>query len=284
MDCATCSIRASSHERPAAMSGAPLLQVRGLGVHYAGAQGAVDAICELDFELAAGECLGLVGESGSGKTALLLAIMGLLSSQARLRGSIRFCGTELLGLAAPALNALRGARIAMVFQDPMSALNPYLRVIDQLSEVARVHGGSTRRAAERRALEMLEAVHIGEPERRARQYPHQLSGGMRQRVMIAMALMAEPELLLADEPTTALDVTVQAQVLALLQEVRARTGAALLLVTHDLGVVAQLADRVGVMRDGRLLELRPCEQLFEHPQHPYTQSLLAAIPRLQMSA
>ena len=172
----------------------------------------------------------------------------------------------------------------MVFQDPMSALNPYLRVIDQLSEVARVHGGSSRHAARQRALELLQAVHINEPERRARQYPHQLSGGMRQRVMIAMALMAEPEIILADEPTTALDVTVQAQILLLLQEVRSRTGAALLLVTHDLGVVAQLADRIGVMRGGRLLELAPAERLFAQPQHEYTQALLAAVPRLSVPA
>ncbi|HEV7985567.1 MAG TPA: ABC transporter ATP-binding protein [Steroidobacteraceae bacterium] len=266
------------------MSTAPLLQIRGLGVYYATAHGAVDAVNDLDLDLGAGECLGLVGESGSGKTAVLLAIMGLLSSQARLRGNIRYRGTELLGLGAPALNALRGARIAMVFQDPMSALNPYLRVIDQLSEVSRVHGGSSRRAAEQRALEMLESVQIGEPERRARQYPHQLSGGMRQRVMIAMALMAEPEIVLADEPTTALDVTVQAQILSLLQQVRARTGAALLLVTHDLGVVAQLADRVGVMRAGRLLELADCERLFASPRHAYTQTLLAALPKLELPA
>jgi oligopeptide transport system ATP-binding protein len=221
-----------------------------------------------------------VGESGSGKTALLLAILGLLPSHARVRGSIRYRGSELLELDAARLNDIRGAHIAMVFQDPMSALNPYMRVIDQLSEVPRVHGGMSRRAAEQRALEMLEAVHLGEAERRARQYPHELSGGMRQRVMIAMALIAQPDIVLADEPTTALDVTVQAQILSLLQEMRERTGAALVLVTHDLGVVAQLADRVGVMHGGRIVEQAECEQLFSHPHHPYTQALLRAIPRL----
>ena len=264
------------------MSTGVLLQVDGLHVRYTTVRGETVAVDDLSLELHAGECLGLVGESGSGKTAVLLAIMGLLPSNAQLRGSIRYRDTELIGLRAAALNALRGARLAMVFQDPMSALNPYLRVIDQLREVSQLHGGSSRRAAERRALELLEAVHIGDPERCARQYPHQLSGGMRQRVMIAMALLGDPEILFADEPTTALDVTVQAQILTLLQEVRARSGAALLLVTHDLGVVAQLADRVGVMRGGRLLELADCEPLFAQPQHPYTQALLAAMPRLQV--
>jgi ABC-type microcin C transport system duplicated ATPase subunit YejF len=259
----------------------PLLQIRDLSVSYPGAHGSFAALCELNLEVSAGECLGLVGESGSGKTALLLAILGLLSSHARVRGSIRYRGGELLGLDAGSLNAIRGARIAMVFQEPMSALNPYMRVIDQLSEVPRVHGGMSRRNARLRALEMLEAVHIGEPERRARQYPHELSGGLRQRVMIAMALIGDPDIVLADEPTTALDVTVQAQILSLLQEMRERTGAALVLVTHDLGVVAQLADRIGVMRGGRIVEQAECERLFSQPQHPYTQALLRAMPRLQ---
>jgi ABC-type glutathione transport system ATPase component len=268
------------------MSNEALLQIRELSVSYPGKDhhGSVAALSGVSLHVTAGECLGLVGESGSGKTALLLAIMGLLPAHAHVEGSIRYRGGELLGLATAQLNALRGARLAMVFQDPMSALNPYLRVIDQLSEVPRAHGGLSRRAAQRRALEMLEAVHIGEPQRRAQQYPHELSGGMRQRVMIAMALIAEPDLVLADEPTTALDVTVQAQILSLLQELRQRTGAALILVTHDLGVVAQLADRVGVMQAGRLVEQAGCEQLFAHPQHPYTRSLLDAVPRLSLPA
>jgi ABC-type glutathione transport system ATPase component len=261
-----------------------LLELRDLSVTYRGAHGEVAALRDLRLELAAGECLGLVGESGSGKTALLLAIMGLLPSTARIGGSIRYCGTDLLRLDPRHLNEIRGARIAMVFQDPMSALSPYMRIIDQLSEVPRFHARLSPVAAKQRALEMLRAVHINEPERRARQYPHELSGGMRQRVMIAMALIAEPDIVLADEPTTALDVTVQAQILDLLQEMRERTGAALLLVTHDLGVAAQLADRIGVMRAGRLIEHAPSEQLFASPQHPYTQQLLAAAPRLQQPA
>jgi ABC-type microcin C transport system duplicated ATPase subunit YejF len=265
-----------------------LLQIRSLAVHYPAphgqATGAVPALSGVDLDVAAGECLGLVGESGSGKTAILLSILGLLSPNARLGGSIRFHGDELAGMPLKRLNRIRGTRIAMIFQDPMSALNPYMRIIDQLSEVPRVHGGLSRRDAEQRALEMLQAVHIGEPRRRAEQYPHELSGGMRQRVMIAMALIAEPELILADEPTTALDVTVQAQILALLQELRERTGAALLLVTHDLAIVAQLADRVGVMRHGQIVEQAGCVALFEQPQHEYTRSLLAAMPRLRVPA
>jgi ABC-type dipeptide/oligopeptide/nickel transport system ATPase component len=270
---------------PAAATAAPaatgaVLQIRGLSIRHDTPGGSVTAVDGVDLDIEAGECLGVVGESGSGKTQLLLSILGLLPPQARLGGSVRYRGTELLGLPADQLNRIRGARIAMIFQDPMTALNPYLRVIDQLREVACLHDGLTRRAAEERALAMIEAVHIGEPARRARQYPHELSGGMRQRIMVAMALMAEPEIILADEPTTALDVTVQAQVLALLQEVRERTGAALVLVTHDLGVVAQLADRIGVMRAGKLVELAGCEQLFEAPRHPYTQSLLRSLPSL----
>ncbi len=270
------------------MTAEALLRIRSLAVHYPAADGqasgAIQALSGVDIDVAAGECLGLVGESGSGKTAILLSILGLLPPNARLGGSIRFHNDELAGMPLKRLNEIRGTRIAMIFQDPMSALNPFMRIIDQLSEVPRVHGGLSRRAAEQRAIEMLAAVHIGEPQRRARQYPHELSGGMRQRVMIAMALIAEPELILADEPTTALDVTVQAQILALLQEIRERTGAALLLVTHDLGVVAQLADRIGVMRHGKIVEQADCLALFEHPQHEYTRSLLEAMPRLRVPA
>jgi oligopeptide transport system ATP-binding protein len=259
---------------------AGILQIRGLTVGYRTPQGAVSAVDGVDLDIAGGECLGIVGESGSGKTQLLMSILGLLPPQAQLGGSIRYRGTELLHLRARALNRIRAARIAMIFQDPMTSLNPYLRVLGQLSEVARLHCGLSRKDAEARALSMIEAVHIGEPARRAHQYPHELSGGMRQRIMIAMALMAEPEIILADEPTTALDVTVQAQVLSLLQEVRERTGAALVLVTHDLGVVAQLADRIGVMRAGRIVELGASEDVFLRPSHPYTRSLLDTLPRL----
>ncbi len=259
---------------------ATVLQIRGLEVRHDIPGGSVVAVAGVDLDIYAGECLGIVGESGSGKTQLLLSILGLLPPQAHVGGSVRYRDTELLGMPSDQLNRIRGARIAMIFQDPMTALNPYMRVLDQLREVACLHDGLTRKAAEERALAMIEAVHIGEPARRARQYPHELSGGMRQRIMVAMALMAEPEVILADEPTTALDVTVQAQVLALLQEVRERTGAAMVLVTHDLGVVAQLADRIGVMRAGQLVELAGCEELFATPRHPYTQSLLRALPSL----
>jgi len=271
-------IRVSAEAMPNGAAG--ILQIRGLTVGYRTPQGAVSAVDGVDLDIAAGECLGIVGESGSGKTQLLMSILGLLPPQARLGGSIRYRGTELLHLRASALNRIRSARIAMIFQDPMTSLNPYLRVLGQLSEVARLHCGLSRKAAEARALSMIEAVHIGEPARRAHQYPHELSGGMRQRIMIAMALMAEPEIILADEPTTALDVTVQAQVLSLLQELRERTGAALVLVTHDLGVVAQLADRIGVMRAGRIVELGASEDVFLRPSHPYTRSLLDTLPRL----
>jgi ABC-type dipeptide/oligopeptide/nickel transport system ATPase component len=277
MACVMPSIRATA-DMPAADRA--VLQIRGLTVRHQTPGGSVTAVAGVDLDVRAGECLGVVGESGSGKTQLLLSILGLLPPQAHLGGSIRFHDTELLGMPASELNRIRGSRIAMIFQDPMTALNPYLRVIDQLSEVAQMHERLSRRAAEARAISMIEAVHIGEPARRARQYPHELSGGMRQRIMIAMALMCEPEIILADEPTTALDVTVQAQVLALLQEVRERTGAALVLVTHDLGVVAQLADRIGVMRGGTLVELAACEELFAAPRHPYTCSLLASLPSL----
>jgi ABC-type dipeptide/oligopeptide/nickel transport system ATPase component len=277
MACVMPSTRANADMR--ATDPTPL-QIRGLSVRHDTPGGAVTALSGVDLDIHAGECLGIVGESGSGKTQLLLSILGLLPPQAHVAGSIRYQGTELLGMPAKALNRIRGARIAMIFQDPMTALNPYLRVLEQLCEVARVHDGLSRRAAEERALGMIEAVHSGEPARRARQYPHELSGGMRQRVMVAMVLMAEPEIILADEPTTALDVTVQAQVLALLQEVRERTGAAMVLVTHDLGVVAQLADRIGVMRAGAIVELAGCEQLFANPRHPYTQALLRALPSL----
>jgi len=265
------------------VAGEPVLQIRGLTVRHDTPGGSVVAVAGVDLDIAGGECLGIVGESGSGKTQLLLSILGLLPPQAHVGGSILYRGTELLGLPVRELNRIRGARIAMIFQDPMTALNPYLRVLDQLCEVAQLHHGLTRQAAEQRALGMIEAVHIGEPARRARQYPHELSGGMRQRIMVAMALMAEPEIILADEPTTALDVTVQAQVLALLQEIRERTGAALVLVTHDLGVVAQLADRIGVMRAGNLVELASCDALFATPRHPYTQALLRALPSMEPS-
>jgi oligopeptide transport system ATP-binding protein len=262
------------------MSAAVPLRIRGLSVSYRSERGRIEAVRNVDLDLAAGEFLGIVGESGSGKTQLLLSILGLSAPRAELRGSIRYREQELLGLGSAALNQVRGDRISMVFQDPMTALNPYLRVGRQITEVLRVHRGASARAAEQRAIEMLESVHIPEAERRMRQYPHELSGGMRQRVMIAMALIAEPEVLLADEPSTALDVTVQAQILSLFQELRARTGTAIVLVTHDLGVIAEVADRVAVMYAGRIMEQAPVHELFAHPRHPYTEALQQSIPRI----
>jgi oligopeptide transport system ATP-binding protein len=259
---------------------AALLHVRGLAVSYASAQGAVAALRGVDLDLRAHECLGIVGESGCGKTQLLHALMGLQPAAARLQGSVRFRDQELLGASARALASLRGRRLALVFQDPMSALNPYLRIGTQLAEGARSQLGLSRRAAWQRATALLESMQIDAAARCLRQYPHQLSGGMRQRVMIAMALMCDPEVLLLDEPTTALDVTVQAQVLALLREVRRRSGVAMIFVTHDLGVLAAIADRVAVMYGGRIVELAPVAQLYATPRHPYTAGLLHSMPRL----
>ncbi|HEX4025368.1 MAG TPA: ABC transporter ATP-binding protein [Steroidobacteraceae bacterium] len=257
-----------------------LLEIRGLTVQFPSARGVLQAVGGADLTLGAGECLGIVGESGSGKTQLLHAILGLSPPQARLGGSVRYRGEQLLGLPVHALNRIRGHRIAMIFQDPMTALNPCLRIGTQIGEVARLHLGVSRREAEHRALSMLEAVHIADPRRCLRQYPHELSGGMRQRVMIAMALIGEPDVLLADEPTTALDVTVQAQILTLLRELQARSRASVLLVTHDLGVVAEIADRVAVMYAGRVLEQAPVDAIFSNPRHPYTEALQRCLPRV----
>jgi oligopeptide/dipeptide ABC transporter ATP-binding protein len=259
---------------------ATLLRVSNLCVEYRGARGAHRAVRDLSLELRARECLGVVGESGCGKTQLLYALMGLNGKAAQLSGSVQYRGEELLGAAPSRLAALRGRRLAMVFQDSMGALNPYLRIGVQLCEGARAQLGLARRAAQSRATALLETVQIDAPALRLRQYPHELSGGMRQRVMIAMALMCEPEILLLDEPTTALDVTVQAQVLALLRELRERTGVAMIFVTHDLGVLAAIAERVAVMYAGRMVELAPVAQLYATPRHPYTAGLLHSMPRL----
>jgi oligopeptide/dipeptide ABC transporter ATP-binding protein len=259
---------------------APLLRVRSLGVAYQGAHGPLRALSDVDLDLGAHQCLGVVGESGSGKSQLLLALLGLSGAGAQLQGSVQYRGEELLGAPEARLAALRGRRIALVFQDPMSALNPYLTIGTQLIEGAQRHLGLARAAALARAGALLDTVQVSASGTRLRQYPHELSGGMRQRVMIAMALMCDPEILLLDEPTTALDVTVQAQVLALLREVRARTGVAAIFVTHDLGVLATVADSVAVMYAGRMVELAPAAQLFSTPRHPYTAGLLRSMPRL----
>ena len=259
----------------------PLLQVRELTVGYHGANGRLRAVDKIDLQLDVRECLGLVGESGSGKSQLLLALLGLCDAQARLSGSIRYRGEELLGVSRKRLAAIRGHRIALVFQDAASALNPYLSIATQLTEGARWHLGLGRREALARAHRLLATVQIDDVALRLKQYPHELSGGMRQRVVIAQALMCDPEILLLDEPTTALDVTVQAQVLELLRVVRERTAVATLFVTHDLGVLASIAERVAVMYAGRIIEQAPVAELYAAPRHPYTAGLLRSLPRLE---
>jgi len=255
------------------MPDTPLLQISDLSISFPSQRGYVEAVRRVNLSLHEGECLGLVGESGSGKTQLLLAILGLCASDAQVSGSICYRGQELLGARAASLNRVRGKHIGMVFQDPMTALNPYRRVGPQLLEVLHQHTNLRGHAAKLRAIELLESLHIHDAAHRLRQYPHELSGGLRQRVMIAIALIAKPEILLADEPSTALDVTVQAQILALLQELRAVHGTAIVLVTHDLAVVAELADRVAVMYAGQVMERAGVDELFAHAQHPYTEGL-----------
>jgi oligopeptide/dipeptide ABC transporter ATP-binding protein len=260
----------------------PLLSVRDLTTEFRTEEGVVRAVDHVSFELAKGEMLGIVGESGSGKSATSLSLMRLLPPQGRVvSGSVELGGKNLLALDEPGMRALRGARIAMIFQDPMTALNPYLRIGEQLVEGAILHLGLSASDAERRARALLERVHIPDAQARLRSYPHELSGGMRQRVMIAMALLCDPELIIADEPTTALDVTVQAQILELLNELRRERGLSILLITHDLGVVAATCDRVLVMYAGRVVELAPAAELFARPLHPYTAALMRSLPRLE---
>ena len=260
----------------------PLLQLRSLGVRFGRDGRELRPVDGVDLELRERECLGVVGESGSGKTQLLLALLGLSPPGARLSGSIRYRGEELVAAPRARLEAIRGRRIAIVFQDPLGALNPFLTIGTQLTEGARRHLGLGRRAARARAAALLATVQIDAPAERLRSYPHELSGGMRQRVLIAMALMCDPEILLLDEPTTALDVTVQAQVLELLRGLRERSGVASVFVTHDLGALASMGDRIAVMYAGRLIELAPAAALYAAPLHPYTAGLLRSLPRLDV--
>ncbi|MFI1714594.1 ABC transporter ATP-binding protein [Streptomyces litmocidini] len=258
---------------------APLLSVWDLTVTFPTKHGPVRAIDSLAFDVPRGRTLGIVGESGSGKSVTSLAVMGLHTG-ADVTGSVVLDGQELIGLSDRALNGLRGRRMAMIFQDPLSSLHPYYTVGEQIAEHHRVHFGSGRRAARARAVEALAEVGIPEPRRRAGEYPHQFSGGMRQRVMIAMALACEPDLLIADEPTTALDVTVQAQILELITRLQEERGLAVVMITHDLGVVARVAHDVLVMYGGRVAEQAPVDALFTTPAHPYTRGLLDSLPRL----
>ena len=262
---------------------APLLEVRDLSVTFASEAGSVRAVRSLSYGINRGEVLGIVGESGSGKTVSSLAVMDLLPGHARVAGSVRFEGQELVGLPDKELSRLRGKRIAMIFQDPLSALTPVYTIGDQIVEAIRAHNDVSAAAARDRAIELLTLVGIPNPSRRAASFPHEFSGGMRQRVMIAMAIANDPALIIADEPTTALDVTVQAQILDLLQKAREVTGAAILLITHDLGVVAGLADRVGVMYAGKLVETGTVDDVFYRPRMPYTLGLLGSLPRPDQS-
>jgi peptide/nickel transport system ATP-binding protein len=256
-----------------------VLQVEGLSVRFETDDGVVQAVDDLSFELGEREVLGIVGESGCGKSVSLMSLLGLLPSTAKVSGTARFDGIELLTASPKQIKRIRGRRIAFVFQEPMTSLNPSFRVGRQVAEVLERHLDMSRRAANRRAVELLDLVRIPAPGRRVREYPHQLSGGMRQRVMIAMALACDPKVLVADEPTTALDVTIQAGILDLMRDIRERLGTAIVLITHNLGVVADIADRVLVMYAGRKVEEAPVEELFARPQHPYTIGLLGAIPR-----
>jgi peptide/nickel transport system ATP-binding protein len=262
----------------------PLLDVRDLRTHFRTPDGVVRAVDGVSFHIDAGETLAVVGESGCGKSVTSLSIMRLVPTPpGRHGGSVRFLGRDLLQLPEPVMRDIRGNEISMIFQEPMTSLNPVLNVGRQIGETLRLHQGLGADAAEKRAIEMLELVQIPEARRRVREYPHQLSGGMRQRVMIAMALACNPKLLIADEPTTALDVTIQAQILDLMRGLKSTVGAAILLITHDLGVVAEMAERVVVMYAGRKVEEATAAALFANPRHPYTQGLLGAVPKLGSS-
>ncbi|MFO7855146.1 MAG: ABC transporter ATP-binding protein [Paracoccaceae bacterium] len=259
----------------------PLMALRGLTVDFDIGERFVRALHGVDLTLERGETLGLVGESGCGKSITWLAALGLLGRSTRVGGSAKFEGRELVGMPERRLAEVRGGRAALIFQDPASALNPVQRIGRQIGEALRLHRGLTGRAARAEAARLLDRVGISNAGQRLNEYPHELSGGMNQRAMIAMALAGEPDLLIADEPTTALDATIQAQILDLLREIRDETGMALVLISHDLGVIADMADRVAVMYSGRVVELAEARRLFASPAHPYTRGLMAALPEIE---
>jgi peptide/nickel transport system ATP-binding protein len=259
----------------------PLLEVRDLAVRFLTDDGVVRAVDGVSFSVEAGRSLGIVGESGSGKSVSNLTVLGLTRARnASFSGEVLFEGRDLLKLSEDELRAVRGEEIAMIFQDPLSSLHPFYRVGDQLIEAVRAHHDVSKKAARDRAIEMLQLVNIPEPRSRVDAWPHEFSGGMRQRAMIAMALINSPKLIIADEPTTALDVTVQAQILELIERLQSETGTAVIMITHDLGVVAEMTQEIAVMYAGRIVERAPTRELFASPQHPYTWGLLRSIPRL----
>jgi peptide/nickel transport system ATP-binding protein len=268
------------------MAAEALLEIRGLKTHFKTDDGMVRAVDGVDLSIGRGETVGVVGESGCGKTVTAMTVLKLIAMPPGkiVEGRILWKGRDLVPLRASEMQHIRSREIAIVFQEPMTSLNPVYTVGEQIAEVVRRHQDLNRREAMDRAVEMLRLVHVPAPERRVRDYPHQLSGGMRQRVMIAMALACSPELLIADEPTTALDVTIQAQILDLLGEMKARFGMAIMLITHAMGVVAETAQRVAVMYAGKVVEEAPVEALFAHPLHPYTQGLIRSIPRLDTTS
>jgi len=262
----------------------PLIEVRNLQTHFATPDGIVRAVEGMTFSVDAGETIAVVGESGCGKSVTAMSILRLIPEPpGKIAGTIRFLERDLLALNEAEMRDIRGNEISMIFQEPMTSLNPVLTVGRQIGETLRLHQGLSGRQAEAKAIEALTLVGIPEPARRVREYPHQMSGGMRQRVMIAMALACNPKLLIADEPTTALDVTIQAQILDLMRDLKHRLGSAIMMITHDLGVVAEMAERVVVMYAGRKVEEAPVREIFARPMHPYTQGLLGAVPRLGSS-
>ncbi|WP_323771902.1 oligopeptide/dipeptide ABC transporter ATP-binding protein [Antarctobacter sp.] len=257
-----------------------LLSVQNLKIRFRTGDGKIHAVNDVSFDMAQGQKLALVGESGSGKSQIALAIMGLLARNAEVEGDILYNGRNLIGLPTSELNRLRAKEIALIFQDPMSSLNPYMTIERQLGEVVTLHEGASRSDARKRALEVMDAVKIPDAKNRLKAYPHEFSGGMRQRIVIAMALICKPRLILADEPTTALDVTVQAQIMALLDDIQRDMGTAVLLITHDLGVVAGFCEDTMVLYGGRMMEAAPTLSIFDAPGHPYTRGLLRAVPRI----